>query len=114
MKIAVAYNKALDKIGDLVLPNVARGASHVYHQYIIRTKYRDALMSHLTKLQIGCFIHYPIPPHLQEAYKHLGYKKSDFPIAEEIADTCLSLPVWPGLNDDQIVEIADGIKQFFD
>lgn len=47
---------------------------------------------------IGTLIHYPIPPHLQKAYQHLGFKKDDFPIAEEIADTCLSLPIWPGMQ----------------
>ena len=112
-KIAGHYHDRLREVGDLILPVTARGATHVYHQYIVRTKHRDALMSHLTKSQIGSFIHYPVPPHLQEAYKHLGHKKSDFPIAEEIADTCLSLPVWPGLNDDNIDEIAGAIKQFF-
>jgi dTDP-4-amino-4,6-dideoxygalactose transaminase len=70
-------------------------------------------MSFLTNQRIGTFIHYPIPPHLQEAYRNLGYKKSDFPIAEEIAETCLSLPIWPGLTDENINEIAGKIKQFF-
>ena len=112
--IAATYNGRLKGVGDLILPVVAKGARHVYHQYVIRTKHRGALMSFLADRQIGSFIHYPIPPHLQEAYQNLGFKKADFPIAEEIADTCLSLPVWPGLTDEDIIEIADQINQFFD
>jgi dTDP-4-amino-4,6-dideoxygalactose transaminase len=111
--IAKSYDKQLESVGDLVLPDVAEKAVHIYHQYVIRTKYRDELMSFLTNQRIGTFIHYPIPPHLQEAYRNLGYKKSDFPIAEEIAETCLSLPIWPGLTDENINEIAGKIKQFF-
>ncbi len=58
-------------------------------------------------------IHYPVPPHLQKAYKHLGYKKGDFPIAEEIAGTCLSLPVWPGMEEQQIGYVCKNISFFF-
>jgi dTDP-4-amino-4,6-dideoxygalactose transaminase len=111
--IAKSYDNQLKSVGDLILPGVAEKVAHVYHQYVIRTKHRDALMSFLTNQQIGTFIHYPIPPHLQEAYRNLGYKRSDFPIAEEIAETCLSLPIWPGLTDENIDEIAEKIKQFF-
>jgi dTDP-4-amino-4,6-dideoxygalactose transaminase len=112
-KIAKAYDEQLKEIGDIILPFVAEGSDHIYHQYVIRTRYRSALMAHLANHQIGTFIHYPIPPHLQEAYKNLGYKRSDFPIAEEIADTCLSLPVWPGLSEENIAEITSQIKRLF-
>jgi dTDP-4-amino-4,6-dideoxygalactose transaminase len=112
-QIAESYHKLLRSTGDLILPEVAPGASHIYHQYVIRTKRRDELMIHLANHGIGSFIHYPVPPHLQEAYKSLGHKKSDFPIAEEIADTCLSLPVWPGLTEENIGEIANQVNQFF-
>ncbi|MFA6635867.1 MAG: DegT/DnrJ/EryC1/StrS family aminotransferase [Candidatus Omnitrophota bacterium] len=57
--------------------------------------------------------HYPIPPHLQEAYKHIGYQKGDFPIAEEIAETCLSLPVWPGMRAEQMLRITELIRNFY-
>jgi dTDP-4-amino-4,6-dideoxygalactose transaminase len=112
-QIAESYIKLLQNTGDLILPEVATGASHVYHQFVIRTKYRDKLMEYLANHEIGSFIHYPVPPHLQDAYKNLGYKKSDFPIAIEISDTCLSLPVWPGLTEENIGEIANQVKQFF-
>jgi dTDP-4-amino-4,6-dideoxygalactose transaminase len=111
--IASNYNQLLEGVGDLVLPKTAKDASHVYHQYVIRSKYRDQLQDHLTKREIGTLIHYPVPPHLQEAYKSLKHQKGDFPIAEQIADTCLSLPVWPGLSKDQQEEITTQIRQFF-
>jgi dTDP-4-amino-4,6-dideoxygalactose transaminase len=70
-------------------------------------------MKHLTDHEIGTLIHYPIPVHLQHAYSNLGFSKGDFPIAEEIADTCLSLPIWPGMNEEQVKFVAQKIKQFF-
>ena len=75
---------------------------------------RNELQQHLTDKGIGTLIHYPVPPHLQHAYAHLGYKKGDFEIAEKLAETCLSLPVWPGLQEEQIVFIAECIKSFAD
>lgn len=111
--IAQQYNLLLNGIGDLILPEVANNATHVYHLYVIRTKQRDALQKHLTEQGIGTLIHYPVPPHLQEAYKELGYKKGDFPLAEEIAETCLSLPIYPGLNSSDLIIIAEAIKSFF-
>ena len=62
---------------------------------------------------IGTLIHYPIPPHLQEAYESLGLKKGDFPIAEELADTCLSLPVWPGMSKDEVKTVAQFISNYY-
>jgi dTDP-4-amino-4,6-dideoxygalactose transaminase len=60
-----------------------------------------------------CLIHYPVPPHLQEAYQDLSYKKGDFPIAEELAETCLSLPLYPGLTDAQIEYVIEKVSEFF-
>jgi dTDP-4-amino-4,6-dideoxygalactose transaminase len=111
-EIAGWYDEELKNIDDLILPCVAENATHVYHVYLIRTKHRDELQQHLEDNGIGTLIHYPIPPHLQRAYYHLGFKKGDFPIAEEIAETCLSLPVWPGMKKEQIKSIALIVKQF--
>jgi dTDP-4-amino-4,6-dideoxygalactose transaminase len=111
-QIAEQYNNALKGIGDLILPHVEQDATHVYHLYVVRTKQRNALQEYLTNNGIGTLIHYPIPPHLQEAYAALGFKKGDFPIAEEIADTCLSLPMWPGMTPAEIQIVAESIKQF--
>ena len=58
-------------------------------------------------------IHYPVPPHLQQAYKEMNFKQGDFPLAEEIAETCLSLPIYPGLTNEQVEVICNTIKTFF-
>jgi dTDP-4-amino-4,6-dideoxygalactose transaminase len=111
--IASQYNQLLKGIGDLVLPIVVNGATHVYHLYVIRTKRRDALQEYLHHHGIGTLIHYPIPVHLQEAYKSLGHQKGSFPVAELIASTCLSLPIWPGMKTDDVEFVVEKIKQFF-
>lgn len=113
VEIANIYNKELANIDGLVLPIVNTGATHVYHIYLIRTTNRDSLMQHLLDDGISPFIHYPLPPHLQEAYKELGYSKGDFPLAEEIANTCLSIPLYPGLSENEIYRIVESIKLFF-
>jgi dTDP-4-amino-4,6-dideoxygalactose transaminase len=80
---------------------------------VIRTNRRDDLQKHLTQNNIGTLIHYPIPPHLQNAYANLGFAKGSFPIAEEIADTCISLPIWPGMTRDHVIYISQNIMSFF-
>lgn len=111
--IAAEFDEALKGIGDIVIPKIAKGATHVYHIYMIRTKKRNQLMKHLKEKGIGTLIHYPVPPHLQKAYNHLGFQKGSFPIAEEIAETCLSLPLWPGLDHDKINCIIQSIDSFY-
>jgi dTDP-4-amino-4,6-dideoxygalactose transaminase len=113
IEIAEKYNQDLANINDLILPYVSQGASHVYHIYLVRTKNRDGLMKHLIEKGVNPFIHYPVPPHLQEAYKDLGYSKGDFPIAEEIAETCLSIPLYPGLTELETTHIVNSVKSFF-
>lgn len=112
-QIAAWYNVLLKDVGDLILPVIHPDATHVYHLYVIRTKYRDQLQKFLAANGIGSLIHYPIPPHLQNAYAHLGYKKGSFPIAEEIAQTCMSLPLWPGIDYAMAEEVSHTIKSFF-
>ncbi len=112
-QIAQWYNERLQNCGDIIIPDVAEGATHVYHLYVIRTSQRDALQKHLTSEGIGTLIHYPIPLHLQKAYENLGFKKGDFPIAEAIADTCLSLPLWPGMTEADIEVITHFATHFF-
>lgn len=112
-QIATWYNEGLADVEDIVLPGTAKGATHVYHLYVIRTKERDALQKYLTDNGIGTLAHYPIPIHLQEAYSNLGYKKGDLPLAEEIAETCLSLPLWPGISKEEIYRVCELIKKFY-
>jgi dTDP-4-amino-4,6-dideoxygalactose transaminase len=111
--IAEHYLKLLEGIGDLILPLSDKEAYHVYHLFVIRSKYRDKLQEFLLNKGIETLIHYPTPPHLQKAYFSLGFKKGSFPVAEAIADTALSLPLWPGLAQDQIDYIAEEIANFF-
>ncbi|RYE23302.1 MAG: aminotransferase, partial [Sphingobacteriaceae bacterium] len=72
-----------------------------------------ALQQHLTAQGIGTLIHYPVPPHLQQAYAHLDMAAGSFPIAEELANTCLSLPMWPGMEEIQVQAVAEAIHGFF-
>ena len=104
----------LDELQDnnLILPYVPEWAEPVWHQFVIRSKKRDKLQEYLKSKGIGTLIHYPLPIHLQEAYKHLGYKKGDFPIAEKIANEILSLPMWVGLKKEGIEDISIIIKNY--
>jgi dTDP-4-amino-4,6-dideoxygalactose transaminase len=111
-QIATWYNEALKGMEGIVLPKIAEGATNVYHVYVIRTNRRDELQRYLHQNGVGTLIHYPIPPHLQEAYKDLGYKKGDFPIAEEIAETALSLPLWPGMTYTEVLQVSQTILNF--
>ncbi len=111
--IAQQFNLKLSGIGDLILPVLAQGCTSNYHLYVIRTEKRNELQEHLNKNGIGTLIHYPVPPHLQEAYKEMNYKKGDFPLAEKIAETCLSLPIYPGLTQSEIETICNAIKSFY-
>lgn len=113
-KIAASYNEKLAGIRRLTLPATALGAGHVYHLYVIRINDRDELEQYLNSHGIGTGIHYPVSPHLQKAYQHLGYKKGDFPIAEKLAETCLSLPLNPGMNDEEIIYICRTIRRFYE
>jgi dTDP-4-amino-4,6-dideoxygalactose transaminase len=109
--IAQHYNKALET-SNLVLPKVAANADHVYHLFVVRTPHRDKLQTHLNANGIGTLIHYPIPPHLQKAYKYLGYKEGDFPIAEELAKTMMSLPLWVGMGKNSLHQINSIVNTF--
>lgn len=112
-KIASWYYEELIGINDLVLPTIEKNSTHVYHLYVIRTSRRNELQQYLNNIGIGTLIHYPIPIHLQKAYKNFGFKKGDFPIAEEISNTCLSIPLWPGLSHNEVKLISSTIRSFF-
>jgi len=111
-EIARTYNESL--VGsNLILPQLASNADHVYHLYVVRTSKREELQDHLNNKGVGTLIHYPIPPHLQKAYKYLGYRKGDFPIAEEIAKTTISLPLWPGMLKSDMKDLCKIVNGFF-
>lgn len=96
----------------IIKPEVRQGATSSWHQYVIRTKLRDELMDYLKKKEIGTIIHYPIPPHLSEAYAYLGYGKGSFPIAERYAGEVLSLPMYNGMTDEEQAHVINAINQF--
>lgn len=112
-KIAIAnrYHKELNN-SKIKLPTVREGATSIYHQYVINCKERDALIDHLDKKEIGTIIHYPIPPHLSEAYAYLGFKKGDFPIAEDYANTVLSIPMYNGMTEEEQTFVINAINTF--
>jgi dTDP-4-amino-4,6-dideoxygalactose transaminase len=112
-EIAALYDNGLAGIGDLILPIKNQTATHVYHLYVIRTQKRDALQNHLEKCGVGTLIHYPVPPHLQNAYQFLNFKEGDFPIAEVLSKTSLSLPIWPGMQVEEIELVISSVKSFF-
>lgn len=105
------YNKEIDN-QRLILPKIKAGCTSVCHQYVIRTENRDLLVEHLDSKGIGTIIHYPIPPHLSEAYSYLGYKKGSFPIAEKYANTVLSLPLYNGMREDEQSYVIEAINNF--
>lgn len=111
-KVAQLYDQHLAGIADLLLPVTASGATHVYHLYVVRTTQRIALQQHLTEQGIGTLIHYPIPPHQQQAYAHLAIPLGSYPVAEELAATCLSLPMWPGMTEEHVLTVATAIRSF--
>lgn len=112
-QVAAWYDQHLAGIPAVRRPKVAVGATHVYHLYVVHVPQREVLQQHLTAQGIGTMIHYPIPPHRQPAYAGLGLAASAFPIAEELAATCLSLPLWPGMTQAQVVTVAQAIQEFY-
>jgi dTDP-4-amino-4,6-dideoxygalactose transaminase len=110
---AQEYQKALAGIPDLVLPLTAPGRTHVFHIYAVRTKQRDELLGALGKNGVHCGIHYPVPIHLQAAYKELGLRRGAFPVAEQCADEFLSLPMYPELTSDQVQYVVSQVESFF-
>lgn len=96
----------------ITLPKLLDGATHVYHQFVIRCKERESLISYLNEKEIGTIIHYPIPPHLAEAYHYLGYKEGDFPITETLANEVLSIPMYNGMTKEEQDYVIDAINAF--
>lgn len=96
------------------LPKIRPNADSSWHQFVIHVMdgKRDDLMNYLKQNEIGTLIHYPIPPHLSEAYSYLGYKVGDFPIAERYASEVLSLPMYNGMHKDEQDAVIDAINAF--
>jgi dTDP-4-amino-4,6-dideoxygalactose transaminase len=110
-RIAARYRQALSGLPGLDLPAVTEDCEPVWHLFQVRHAARDRLAEALSAAGVQTMVHYPVPPHLQPAYAALGYRAGNFPVAESIARTTLSLPVWPGLSDAQIDHVCDTIRQ---
>jgi len=92
---------------EIVLPKQMDYGRHVYHLYVIQAQDRDGLRQQLAEADIESGLHYPIPLHLQEAYRSLGYQEGDFPVAEKAKDLILSLPIYPGITSEAIARVAE-------
>ena len=98
----------------LRLPQIRPGADSTWHQFVVHVAdgKRDELMNYLKEKDIGTIIHYPIPPHLSEAYEYLGKKEGDYPIAEQYAKEVLSLPMYNGMTTEEQTTVIQAINEF--
>ncbi len=110
-RIALMYSNDI-KNDKVILPFVSEDTIPVWHIYAIRCKNRNELEKHLNNKGIETNKHYPIPIHMQECYKDLGIKKGELPVAEEISETELSIPMFYGMTDDQVNYVIDAINSF--
>lgn len=110
---ALLYNENLKDTNEITIPSINGVESHVFHLYVIRAKNRDKLFRYLNEKGIQCGIHYPIPIYSLKAYSHLGVAKEDFPVTEQLSKEILSLPMYPELEEYQIVQIVNLIKIFY-
>jgi len=110
-RLAGRYDATLAGVGDLVPPARVEGRTSAWHLYVVRTRHRDELLAACRAAGVGAGVHYPIPLHLQPAWRHLGYARGDLPVTEAWAAECLSLPLYPELTEarqDQVVEVVRG------
>lgn len=99
--------------GGIVLPIADARGTHVWHQYVIRTPRRDELRAHLSTQGIGSEVYYPVPLHMQDALKHLGYREGQFPESEKAAREVLALPIFPELRADEQERVVAAVQSFF-
>jgi dTDP-4-amino-4,6-dideoxygalactose transaminase len=108
---ASRYAELLADLPEVILPRTAPGNEHVWHLYVIRVPRRDDVLRCLHDEGIGAGIHYPVPVHLQPAFRYLGYGPGDFPVAEAAAEQLLSLPIYPQITQEQQVRVADAVRR---
>jgi len=120
-RVADRYRELLNNLGQIILPVEMPDHKHVYHLYVIKVnvgdrrknqEVRNNLQAYLQEQKISTGLHYPVPLHMQECFKHLGHKQGDFPETEMLAESGLSLPMYPELSDDQIEYVVSKIKYF--
>jgi dTDP-4-amino-4,6-dideoxygalactose transaminase len=108
---ASLYNEGFADLDDVATPLEADYARHVYHVYAVRVRERDRIRRSLEAKGIGCGVHYPIPIHLQEAWRNLGYSEGAFPVAENLAQEFISLPMFPELTEEQIEYVVRCMRE---
>lgn len=109
---ARTYNMLLEGFDQIITPEEAENRKHVFHIYAIRTENRDSLIDEMKTKGIQCAIHYPVPIHRQEAYKHNGYEIKNYPVAEKVTSELVSLPMFPELTDSMIETVCAEIKSW--
>ena len=110
-RLAEEYLKGI-RNEKIILPQKRDKCGHVWHQFVIRCERRDELIKHMEQNGIGTIIHYPIPPHLSEAYEYLGFKEGDYPRTEEYAKTILSLPMYNGMTKEELERVIRVLNEF--
>ena len=107
------YRASLQGVGDLLLPTVAPGSRPVWHLFVVRTGNPDALAAYLASQGVQSGRHYPEPVHCAPAFRRLGYRRGEFPVAEDLARESLSLPLFPGITEAQIETVVEAIEDYF-
>lgn len=110
--IAQKYHEVLKTLPDLMIPKEASYSRSNYHLYVIHHGRRDALKAYLLENNIESGLHYPVPLHLQKAYRHLGYRLGNFPVSEKLSKNLLSLPMHPFISDNDIERISIVLDNF--
>lgn len=111
-RIAVRYDAEIQN-PLIQFPQIRPGADSSWHQYVVHVPgYRDAIAAYLKEQGVGTLIHYPIPPHLSQAYAYLGHQKGDYPIAEQYAEEVLSLPMYNGMTEEEQTYVIEKINAF--
>ena len=110
-RICMRYLQELNN-DNIELPRIRQGATHIWHQFVIKSDRRQELIDYLNEKEIGTIIHYPIPPHMSEAYQYLQIPEGSLPITEKYAQTVLSIPLYNGMTDDEQSYVIDAINQF--
>ncbi len=108
---AAYYCELLKDVDAVICPQIQEDRTHVFQTFAVRVQNRDKVIEQMKEKGVGCLIHYPIPLHLQEAYKDAGYKQGDFPVAEKIANEVLSLPMFPHMKKEQIEYASQSLKE---
>ena len=110
---AARYDRLLEDIQQITTPFVHEHNYHIYHQYTLITEDRDGLKDFLKSREIGIDTYYPLPLHLQDCYKELGYQRGDLPVSESLSDKVISLPIFPELTDDEQDFVVESLKEYY-